>query len=149
MRCPKCASSEGRVIDSRVNKDGTAIRRRRHCLSCGHRFSTTEEVLRDGLLVIKRDGRRQEFDRAKILSGIERACEKRPIDVAQIEQLVTRVTQELQQEYHDEIPSEAVGQIVMEKLQELDKVAYVRFASVYKDFRDVDDFFAELKRLKL
>jgi len=149
MRCPKCASTEDKVVDSRINKDGTAIRRRRECLNCRQRFSTTEEILREGLLVVKRDGRRQEFDRAKILSGIERACQKRPIDVAIIEQIVTEVTQELQEKFDDEIPGKAIGQLVMDKLQEVDQIAYVRFASVYKDFRDVDQFLEELNRLKV
>lgn|SRR5690625_990351 len=149
MRCPKCASTEDKVVDSRINKDGTAIRRRRECLNCRQRFSTTEEILREGLLVVKRDGRRQEFDRAKILSGIERACQKRPIDVAVIEQIVTEVTQELQEKFDDEIPGKAIGQLVMDKLQEVDQIAYVRFASVYKDFRDVDQFLEELNRLKV
>lgn len=147
MRCPKCASLEDKVIDSRINKDGTSIRRRRECLACGQRFTTTEELLRDGLLVVKRDGRREEFDRTKMLAGIRRACEKRPVDAEQIEMMVTDITHELQEKFDDEIPSQAIGQLLMDKLHEIDKIAYVRFASVYKDFRDVNEFMEEITRL--
>jgi transcriptional repressor NrdR len=147
MRCLKCASLEDKVIDSRINKDGTSIRRRRECLACGQRFTTTEEILRDGLLVIKRDGRRDDFDRSKMLAGIRRACEKRPIDIEQINMIVTDITNTLQERFDDEIPSQAIGELLMEKLHQIDKIAYVRFASVYKDFRDVNEFMAELTRL--
>lgn len=149
MRCPSCASVEDKVIDSRVNRDGTSIRRRRECVACGQRFTTTEEVVRDGLVVVKRDGRRQEFDRTKMLAGIRRACEKRPVDVKTTERMVTDIIQQLQDRFDDEIPSEAIGQLIMEKLREIDEIAYVRFASVYKDFRDVTEFMEELNRLKL
>ncbi len=147
MRCPKCSSVEDKVVDSRINKDGTSIRRRRECLGCGQRFTTTEEILRDGLLVVKRDGRREEFDRAKMLAGIRRACEKRPVDAEQINMVVTDVTHELQEKFDDEIPSQAIGQLLMDKLHEIDQIAYVRFASVYKDFRDVNEFTEEIARL--
>jgi transcriptional repressor NrdR len=147
MRCLKCASLEDKVIDSRINKDGTSIRRRRECLACGQRFTTTEEILRDGLLVIKRDGRRDDFDRSKMLAGIRRACEKRPVDIEQINMIVTDITTTLQERFDDEIPSQAIGELLMEKLHQIDKIAYVRFASVYKDFRDVNEFMAELTRL--
>lgn len=147
MRCLKCASLEDKVIDSRINKDGTSIRRRRECLACGQRFTTTEEILRDGLLVIKRGGRREDFDRAKMLAGLRRACEKRPVDIEQINMVVTDITNILQQKFDDEIPSQAIGELLMQKLHEIDKIAYVRFASVYKDFRDVNEFMAELTRL--
>lgn len=135
------------MIDSRINKDGTSIRRRRECLACGHRFTTTEEILRDGLLVVKRDGRREEFDRSKMLAGIRRACEKRPVDIEQINMIVTDITNALQEKFDDEIPSQAIGEVLMEKLHEIDKIAYVRFASVYKDFRDVNEFMEEITRL--
>lgn len=147
MRCLKCASLEDKVIDSRINKDGTSIRRRRECLACGQRFTTTEEILRDGLLVIKRDGRRDDFDRSKMLAGIRRACEKRPVDIEQINMIVTDITTTLQEKFDDEIPSQAIGELLMEKLHQIDKIAYVRFASVYKDFRDVNEFMAEISRL--
>ncbi len=147
MRCLKCASLEDKVIDSRINKDGTSIRRRRECLACGQRFTTTEEILREGLLVIKRDGRREDFDRSKMLVGIRRACEKRPVDIEQINMIVTDITTALQETFDDEIPSQAIGELLMKKLHQIDKIAYVRFASVYKDFRDVNEFMAELTRL--
>lgn len=147
MRCLKCSSIEDKVIDSRINKSGTSIRRRRECLACGHRFTTTEEILREGLMVVKRDGRREDFDRSKMLAGIRRACEKRPVDVEQINMMVTDITGELQERFDDEIPSDAIGELVMQKLHQVDKVAYVRFASVYKDFRDVNEFMEEITRL--
>ncbi len=147
MRCLKCHSVEDKVVDSRINKSGTSIRRRRECLACGHRFTTSEEILRDGLIVVKRDGRREDFDRAKMLAGIRRACEKRPVDIEQINMLVTDITNELQDKFDDEIPSQEIGELVMEKLHQIDKVAYVRFASVYKDFRDVNEFMEEISRL--
>ncbi len=147
MRCPKCGSLEDKVIDSRIHKDGTSIRRRRECLECHQRFTTTEEVVRDGLLVVKRDGRREEFDRTKMLTGIQRACEKRPVDAEQIEMVIADVTHELQEKFDDEIPSLAIGELLMTKLHEIDKIAYVRFASVYKDFRDVNEFMEEISRL--
>lgn len=136
------------MVDSRVNRDGTSIRRRRECIACGQRFTTTEEILREGLLVVKRDGRRAEFDCAKMLSGIRRACEKRPVDLEQINMMVTDVTHTLQERFDDEIPSQAIGELLMEKLHGVDKVAYVRFASVYKDFRDVNEFMEEISRLE-
>jgi transcriptional repressor NrdR len=148
MRCIKCASVEDRVIDSRVNKDGTSIRRRRECLACGQRFTTTEEILREGLLVVKRDGRREDFDCSKMLAGIRRACEKRPVDLEQINMMVSDVTSALQEKFDDEIPSQAIGELLMDKLHQIDKVAYVRFASVYKDFRDVNEFMEEINRLE-
>lgn len=148
MRCLKCKSLEDRVIDTRVNKDGTSIRRRRECLNCGHRYTTTEEILREGLYVLKRDGRREEFNRVKMLAGISRACEKRPVDVEQLRMLVTDVTTALQEKYDDEIPSREIGEEIMRKLREIDKVAYVRFASVYKDFRDINEFMLEISRME-
>lgn len=148
MRCLKCSSLEDRVLDTRINKDGTSIRRRRECLKCGHRYTTTEEILREGLTVVKRDGRREEFNRAKILSGISRACEKRPVDVEQLRMLVTDITAALQEKFPDEIPSREIGELIMRKLHDIDKVSYVRFASVYKDFRDVSEFMLEISRME-
>jgi transcriptional repressor NrdR len=148
MRCPRCTSTEDRVIDSRASKDGTSIRRRRECASCGHRFSTTETVHREGLVVIKRDGRREDFDRSKILAGLRKACEKRPIDAEQLNMLVEDVTDALESRFDYEVPSGSVGEQVMEHLKRIDSVAYIRFASVYKDLRDLTDIVAEINRLE-
>lgn len=147
MRCPKCSETENKVVDSRLSRDGASIRRRRECLKCGFRFSTTEEVLREGLVVLKRDGRREEFDRNKMLSGIHRACEKRPVDLEQLDMLVTDVINTLQNQFDAEIPSRAIGDRIMERLRRIDQVAYVRFASVYKDFRDIEEFTREITSL--
>lgn len=148
MQCPKCNERDTRVIDSRVSKDGLAIRRRRHCQSCGYRFTTAEEIVREGLFVIKNDHRREEFDRNKILSGLRRACEKRPIDLEQVEMMVSDVTVALESEFDNEIPTKAIGERLMNKLKAIDKIAYVRFASVYKDFRDIDELEKEISDLK-
>jgi len=147
MRCPKCGNLEDKVIDSRSVRDGEVIRRRRACLECSHRFTTYEEVVKVSMRVIKRDGRHEELDRSKMMSGITRACEKRPISAEQMEALVDNVISELESEYEREVPSTQVGHKVMEKLEELDEVAYVRFASVYRRFRDVNQFVMEADRL--
>lgn len=148
MQCPKCNDRDTRVIDSRVSKTGLAIRRRRHCQQCGYRFTTSEEIVREGVFVIKNDGRREEFDRSKILSGLRRACEKRPIDIEQIDMLVGDVMATLESEFDTEIPTKAIGERIMNKLKNIDKIAYVRFASVYKDFRDIDELAREISNLK-
>ncbi|NCC51898.1 MAG: transcriptional repressor NrdR [Spartobacteria bacterium] len=147
MRCPKCAHLDDKVIDSRTVRNGEVIRRRRICLDCGHRFTTYEEVVKANLRVIKRDGRHEELDKKKLLSGVARACEKRPISVQQIEALVDGIINELESEYEREIPSTAIGKKVMERLEKLDEVAYVRFASVYRRFRDVNQFLSEVEGL--
>jgi len=147
MRCPKCTSIEDKVIDSRISKEGTAIRRRRECLECGHRFTTTESFVREGLAVIKRDGRREEFDREKLVHAVRAACHKRPIDLEQLTMLVDDVLDELEARYESEIPSRAIGDAVMIRLRRVDQVAYVRFASVYKEFRDVTEFVDEISSL--
>ena len=147
MRCPRCTSTEDRVIDSRVSKDGTAIRRRRECIDCGHRFTTTETVLREGLAVTKRDGRREEFDRAKILNGLRKACEKRPINAEQLHMLIEDVIDRLEARFEGDVPSRAIGEEVMEHLRRIDGVAYIRFASVYKDIRDLADLVDEIQNL--
>lgn len=147
MRCPKCSHQDDKVIDSRTVRNGDVIRRRRVCLKCGYRFTTYEEVVKVGLRVIKRDGRYEELDRKKLMSGIARACEKRPISVQQIETLVDGLLSELESEYEREVPSTVIGQMVMDKLEELDEVAYVRFASVYRRFRDVNQFLSEVEGL--
>ncbi len=147
MKCPFCAHGENKVIDSRISKDGDAIRRRRECLGCGKRFTTYEYVEEVLPVVVKKDGRREPFDRTKIRSGIKKACEKRPISMDAIETLVDNVERACQEFQGKEIPSTAIGEKVMRELQALDGVAYVRFASVYRQFRDVSDFLDELKDL--
>jgi len=140
MRCLRCGHLEDKVIDSRTSRNGDVIRRRRECIHCGHRFTTREEVVRAKLHVIKRDGRHEEFDRQKLINGILRACEKRPISMEQIENVVDGITESLESDYEREVPSEVIGEKVMERLEKLDEVAYVRFASVYRRFRDVNQF---------
>ena len=147
MKCPFCANAENKVIDSRISKDGKAIRRRRECLGCGKRF-TTYEFVEDILpMVVKKDGRREVFDRIKIRNGVMKACEKRPISMESMEKIVENVEQACQEFQGEEIPSTIVGEKVMNELKALDGVAYVRFASVYRQFRDVGDFMSELKDL--
>lgn len=140
MRCPKCLHLEDKVLDTRVARNGDATRRRRMCLKCGYRFTTYEEVLRPKIKVIKTDGRHEALDRGKLLSGIERACEKRPISVADIDNLVDTLVEEVESEYEREVSSDVLGQKVMDRLEKLDEVAFVRFASVYRRFRDVNQF---------
>jgi transcriptional repressor NrdR len=149
MKCPFCDSVESKVLDSRVSKEMDAIRRRRECLSCGKRF-TTAERLEEGLpLVIKKDGRREVFDRTKILNGLKKACEKRPISIANIEKIVSRIEYNLLEGGERETRGAEIGEMVMEELKKLDEVAYVRFASVYRQFRDINEFMNELKGLLL
>ncbi len=148
MRCPKCTSANTKVLDTRTSKNETSIRRRRECLECGYRFTTIEEVLRADLQVVKRDGRREDFDRAKMLGGLKKAVQKRPIDVMQIEMLIADALAALEKEYDHEIPAKAVGEQIMSRLKHLDKIAYVRYASVYKDFRDLDELAEEIDALK-
>ena len=145
MKCPFCAHHENKVIDSRVSKDNNAIRRRRECLSCERRFTTYEFVEEVLPMVVKKDGRREPFDRTKILSGVKKACEKRPISMDAMEALVDRIEQYCQDAQTREIPAALIGERVMGELEKLDGVAYVRFASVYREFRDVRDFINELK----
>jgi transcriptional repressor NrdR len=147
MKCPFCAHGENKVIDSRISKDGNAIRRRRECLGCGNRFTTYEFVEEVLPVVVKKDGRREPFDRTKIRAGIKKACEKRPISTDAIETMVDNVERACQEFQGKEIPSTAIGEKVMRELQTLDGVAYVRFASVYRQFRDVSDFLDELRDL--
>ena len=147
MRCPKCTSIEDKVIDSHISKEGNTIRRRRECLECGNRFSTTESFVRDGLVVKKRDGRREEFDREKLVHAIRAACHKRPVDIEQITMVVEDVVDMVEAQYENDIPSSALGESVMQRLRTIDQVAYVRFASVYKEFRDVAEFMQEISTL--
>ena len=145
MRCPKCAHVDDKVIDSRAANSGAVIRRRRMCLGCGHRFTTYEEVVKTKLRVIKRDGRHEDFDRRKLVAGIERACEKRPISADAIEGMVDSLAEALESEYEREVPSEVVGKKVMDRLEKLDEVAFVRFASVYRRFKDVNQFLSAIQ----
>ncbi len=147
MKCPFCGEIEDRVIDSRSTKQGDSIRRRRECLKCARRFTTYERAEEMLLMVVKRDGRRQPFDRKKILRGIMRACEKRPISIAQMDEIVTNIERELTNSMEKEISSVKVGSMVVDRLRDLDQVAYVRFASVYRSFRDINEFMDELKAL--
>ncbi len=148
MRCIRCSSTDDKVIDSRISRDGSVIRRRRECLECGYRFTTAEEILHEDLVVIKRDGSGEDFDREKLLGGLRKACEKRPVDPEQLNMIVSDVMAVLESKHGSEIPSQAIGEIVMEKLKPIDKVAYVRFASVYKDFHDITDFAEELRKME-
>lgn len=147
MKCPFCAHAANKVIDSRISKDGDAIRRRRECLACGRRFTTYEFVEEVLPVVVKKDGRREPFDRMKIRLGVKKACEKRPISIDAIEAVLENVEKACQEYSGKEIPSSVIGERVMQELQRLDGVAYVRFASVYRQFRDVSDFLRELKDL--
>ena len=140
MRCPKCGHLDDKVLDSRAARDGIAIRRRRACLACEHRFTTFEEIVKDALRVVKRDGRHEEFSRLKLMSGILRACEKRPVSPARIDELVDDVIEEIEQKFDGEVHSLTIGEMVMPRLEQLDEIAYVRFASVYRRFADVNQF---------
>jgi transcriptional repressor NrdR len=145
MKCPFCASLEDKVVDSRSSKSGDAIRRRRECLKCGKRFTTYEQLEDIQPQVVKKDGRREAFDRLKILGGLRKACEKRPISLETLDNLVDDIQRELELKYDKEFPSNQIGELVMQKLYLLDEVAYVRFASVYRQFKDVKAFSDELK----
>lgn len=147
MKCPYCREIDNKVIDSRMTKEGHAVRRRRECLACKHRFTTYERVEELPLVLIKKDGRRETFDRGKVLAGMQKACQKRNISINTLEEFVDELERELQEMGEKEIPSSVVGGRIMTKLHELDDVAYVRFASVYREFKDVNDFMSELKDL--
>ena len=148
MRCPKCGTQEDKVIDSRASREGATIRRRRECLSCGHRFTTYEHIERASLMVVKRDGRREEFSREKLLAGLARACQKRPVTQEQIEEAVEKIIDGLSSEFDREVPYAAIGARVIEALRGLDPIAYVRFASVYRRFEDAGEFVDEVKKLE-
>ena len=147
MKCPYCGHPESKVIDSRPADENASIRRRRECLSCARRFTTYETVESLPMVVIKKDGSRQSFDRSKVLRGIQRSCEKRPVPVADMERMATEIEQELQNNLEREISTELVGEMVMDKLKKADEVAYVRFASVYRQFKDINTFMSELNKL--
>jgi len=145
MKCPFCKADNDKVVVSRASDEGMSIRRRRECLACLRRYTTYERVEDTPLRVIKKDGRRVPFERSKILEGLRKACEKRPISTEQLDRVVDDIEVEIYRKYDREVPSKDIGQLVMERLRALDKVAYVRFASVYREFKDVSEFVAELK----
>ncbi len=147
MKCPYCGITDNKVIDSRLSKDGTVIRRRRECIDCKRRFTTYEHIEEIPITIIKKDGRREIFNREKVRMGMKRACQKRNISVETIEDFIDELERDLKEIEDKEIPSNMVGEMVMKKLKNLDDVAYVRFASVYREFKDVNDFVAELKKL--
>ncbi|NPV26592.1 MAG: transcriptional regulator NrdR [Firmicutes bacterium] len=147
MRCPFCGYEDSKVLDSRPAEDGNAIRRRRECLECAKRFTTYERIEEIPLMIVKKDGRREVFDRNKLLRGLIKACEKRPTTLAVLEKLVDEVEKELRNTMDQEITSQVVGEMVMEKLRQVDEVAYVRFASVYRQFTDAHKFIQEIEKL--
>ncbi len=147
MRCPSCRYKDTNVVDSRMNTDGTSIRRRRKCPKCEERFTTYEYIEQVPLMVVKRDGRRQPFDRTRVLNGLIKACEKRPVSIDQIETIVDDVEHTIRKKYDTEVQSKDIGAMIMDRLSTLDEVAYVRFASVYRQFRDVNQFMAELQAI--
>ena len=147
MTCPFCGFKEDKVIDSRESKEGELIRRRRECLQCSRRFTTYERIDEIPYMVVKKDGRREKFDRQKVMNGLLRACEKRPIGMSKLADTIDEVESKLAESSDKEISTTEIGELVMERLKSLDKVAYVRFASVYMDFKDVQEFMSELKNL--
>jgi transcriptional repressor NrdR len=147
MKCPYCGEIDNKVMDSRLSKDGTVIRRRRECIDCGRRFTTYEHIEEIPVMIIKKDGRREVFSREKVRQGMARACEKRNISVEIIEEFIDNLERDLKEIEEKEIPSSVIGEKIMTELHDLDEVAYVRFASVYREFKDVNDFFSELKKL--
>ncbi|MFB0919555.1 MAG: transcriptional regulator NrdR [Oscillospiraceae bacterium] len=147
MRCPFCGYAESKVIDSRPAEEGATIRRRRECLACQKRFTTYEIMERLPLVVVKRDGSRQTFDKIKVMNGMLRACEKRPVSLQSLEKIADEIEQELQNSLEREVSTSEIGEMVMSKLKDVDEVAYVRFASVYRQFKDVNTFFEELQKL--
>ena len=145
MKCPACGYKDTKVVDSRENAEATSIRRRRECLKCAKRFTTHEYVEQVSLMVIKKDGRRQAYDRSRVINGIMKACEKRPVSIQQIEDVAIEIERTIQKKYDREVESTVIGEQIMEKLYTLDEVAYVRFASVYRQFRDVSHFMNEIQ----
>ena len=147
MRCPRCACQDDKVVESRATKEGAGVRRRRECLNCGHRFTTYEEIIQAELKVLKRDNTHEDFDREKLRRGIEKACWKRNIRPEQIDTLLSKIVMEIETEYDREISSVEIGTKAMAALRQLDKVAYVRFASVYRDFKDIEEFISEIRTI--
>lgn len=148
MYCSKCGNLEDKVVDSRLSKDGRSIRRRRECVQCGHRFTTYEEIERAELRVLKRDGSSEPFEKQKLLRGMMKACEKRPVSAQTLERAVDEIIQELESDFEREIPSHLIGAKVMDHLHALDEIAYVRYASVYRHFHDISDFIDEIHSLE-
>lgn len=148
MRCPKCAGQDDKVVDSRATKDGATIRRRRECVGCGNRFTTYEKIEHEGWMVLKRDGRHEELSREKLLSGIKKACQKRPVSPKAMEDLVEKIVEQATTQFEREIPADFIGRMVMEGLREIDDVAYVRFASVYRRFQEATDFVQAVRNLE-
>ncbi len=147
MKCPYCGHTESKVVDSRPTEESISIRRRRECLACARRFTTYETVEMLPIVVVKKDGSRQTFDRQKVLRGMIRACEKRPVALGELEKVALDIEQDLQNSMDREIPTSAIGEKVMDRLRTIDQVAYVRFASVYRQFKDIDTFMQELNKL--
>ena len=148
MRCPKCGYQDDKVIDSRSSREGATIRRRRECIQCNHRFTTYEEIERHELMVVKRDGRRESFSREKLHSGLKKAFQKRPVSPEAIEDLLEKIVNEITDKFDREVPGSFIGERVMAGLREVDEVAYVRFASVYRRFQEATDFVQEVKKLE-
>lgn len=148
MHCPKCGCQDDKVIDSRASREGVTIRRRRQCIVCGYRFTTYEEIAHEGLMVLKRDGRHEEFSKEKLLAGIKKACQKRPVSPKVMEDLVDKIMDDVVGKYEHEVPGDVIGKMVMEALRGIDEVAYVRFASVYRRFQEATDFVHEVKKLE-
>ncbi|HAQ41241.1 MAG TPA: transcriptional regulator NrdR [Clostridiales bacterium] len=147
MKCPKCNYSESKVVDTRPTDDGFKIRRRRECMECGYRFTTYEKIEETQIVVIKRDGTRQGYNRDKIINGLIRACDKRSVSLEQIEDIADKVEKQLLNTFQNEVSTEVIGELVMNELQSVDDVAYVRFASVYRKFKDINTFMNELKKI--
>ena len=148
MFCPRCNHEDTKVLETRLGKGNHSIRRRRECLACAHRFSTIEEIVREGLAVVKRNGAREDFDMGKIAAGIRKATDNRPIEVERINLLISEVVEGLQAKFEDEVPSSAIGEEIMAKLQGVDQIAYVRYASVYREFRDIEELAKAIEQLR-
>lgn len=147
MKCPRCAFEEDKVVDSRTTKEGEAIRRRRECLQCAFRFTTYEYIERAPMMVVKKDGRREQYSREKLLTGLLKACEKRPVSREQLEKIVEEIESAIFGKFKNEVKSTELGNLVIERLQGLDEIAYVRFASVYRQFKDINQFMSEVRGL--
>jgi transcriptional repressor NrdR len=148
MFCPRCNHEDTKVLETRLGKGNHSIRRRRECLACDHRFSTIEEIVREGMVVVKRNGAREEFDIGKIASGVRKATDKRPIELERINLMISEIVENLQVKFGDEVPSSAIGEEIMARLQAVDQIAYVRFASVYREFRDIDELAKAIDQLR-
>jgi len=145
LKCPFCKADDDRVVDSRASADGFAIRRRRECVGCGRRYTTYERIEESPIRVVKKEGSREPFERRKILAGLMKACEKRPVSIESLDEIVTRIEQQVTEQFDREVPSKFIGRLVMKELRRIDQVAYVRFASVYRDFKDVAEFVEEIR----